>query len=167
MLRVHTDVFVKVYWYSINSVTTMVVTHCPRTLTYVSNTNPYLKASLQPDICSDEDIQVIKISTPNLEFIHLCHIYNETPRYDHSQPYTIERKLKHITLPPRTILAGDFNAHHMWWNSRAHRSLRHETLIQILEEGDYDLINEEDTPKYHYSNGSVTTMVVTELIVYQ
>ena len=35
-------------------------THCPRTLTYVSTTNLYLKASLQPDICSDEDIQVIK-----------------------------------------------------------------------------------------------------------
>ena len=26
MLRVHTDIFMKVYWYSINSVTTMVVT---------------------------------------------------------------------------------------------------------------------------------------------
>ena len=42
----------------------------------------------------------------------------------------------------------------MWWNSRARRSLRHETLIQILEEGDYDLIKEEDIPTYHYSNGS-------------
>ena len=28
MLRVHTDVFMTVYWYSINSVTTMVVTTC-------------------------------------------------------------------------------------------------------------------------------------------
>ena len=26
MLRVHTDVFMKAYWYSINSITTMVVT---------------------------------------------------------------------------------------------------------------------------------------------
>ena len=129
-------------------------THCPRTLTYVSNTNPFLKASLQPDICSNENIQVIKISTPNLEPIHLFNIYNGTPRYDRSLPYTIERKLKNTTLPPRTILAGDFNAHHMWWNSRARRFLRHETLIQIFEEGDYDLINEEDTPTYHYSNGS-------------
>ena len=129
-------------------------THCPRTLTYVSNTNPYLKASLQPDICGDEDIQVIRLSTPNLEPIHLFNIYNETPCYDRSLPYTIERKLKNITLPSRTILAGDFNAHHMWSNSRTRRSLRHETLIEILEEGDYDLINEEDTPTYHYSNGS-------------
>ena len=30
MLRVHADVFMKVYWYSINSVTTMVVTLCRR-----------------------------------------------------------------------------------------------------------------------------------------
>ena len=131
-------------------------THCPRTLTYVSKTNPYLKASLQPDICSDKDIQVIKISTPNLEPIFLFNIYNETPRYDCSQPYTVERRHKNIPLPPRTILAGDFNAHHMWWNSQGRRSLIHETLIQILEEleGDFDLINEEDTPTYHYSNGS-------------
>ena len=49
-------------------------THCPRTLTYVSNTTPYLKAALQPDICSDEDIQVIKISTPNLEPVYLINI---------------------------------------------------------------------------------------------
>ena len=108
-------------------------THCARTLTYVSDTNPYLKASLQPDICSDEDIQVIKISTPNLEPIHLFNIYNETLGYDRSLPYTIESTLKNIPLPPRTILAGDFNAHHIWWKSRAHRSLRHETFIQILD----------------------------------
>ena len=91
-------------------------THCPRTLTYVSTTNPYLKASLQPDICSDENIQVIKISTPSIDPIYLFNIYNETPRYDRSKPYTVERKLKDTTLPLRTILAGDFNAHHMWWN---------------------------------------------------
>ena len=29
LMRVHTDVFMKVYWYSVNSVTTMVVTQVP------------------------------------------------------------------------------------------------------------------------------------------
>ena len=81
-------------------------THSPHTLTFVSNTNPYLKAFLQPDICSDEDIQVIKISTPNLEPIHLFNIYNETPRYDRSLPYTIERKLNNITLPQEQSSQG-------------------------------------------------------------
>src|SRR5205807_3382592 len=79
-------------------------------------TNPYLKASLQPNICNDEDIQVIQISTPNIEPIFLFNIYNETPPHDRTLPYTVERTLKHITLPERTILAGDFNAHHLWWN---------------------------------------------------
>src|SRR5437588_5329827 len=69
-------------------------------------------------------------------------------------PYTVERVLKYNTLPERTILSGNFNAHHLWWNWKARRALRHETLINILENGDFDLINEEDTPNYHDSNGS-------------
>src|SRR5437588_12992422 len=129
-------------------------THRPRTLTYVSNTNPYLKASLQPNICNDEDIQVIQISTPNIEPIFLFNIYNESPPHDRTLPYTVERVLKKLTLPERMILAGDFNAHHLWWNSKARRTIRHETLINILERGDFDLINEEDIPTYHYANGS-------------
>ena len=129
-------------------------THCPRTLTYISITNPHLKASLQPNICSDEDIQVIKISNPSIEPIFLFNIYNETPRYDRSLPYTVDRVLKQIPLPERTILAGDFNAHHLWWNSQARRAIRHHTLIEILEKGDFDLINEEDTPTYHYAEVS-------------
>src|SRR5437588_4175446 len=125
-------------------------THRSRTLTYVSSTNPYLKGSLQPNICNDEDIQVIQISTPNIELIFLFNIYNESPPHDSTLPYTVERILKHNTLPERTILGGDFNAYHLWWKSKARRALRHETLINILENGDFNLINEEDTPNYHY-----------------
>src|SRR5437588_3463575 len=144
--------------------------HRPSTLTYVSNTNPYLKSSLQPNICNDEDIQVIQISTPNIEPIFLFNIYNESPPNDRTLPYTVKRILKYITLPERTILAGDFNAHHLWWNSKERRALRHETLINILENGDFDLINEEDTPTYHYSNGSsvldltFSTPQITDLV---
>ena len=144
--------------------------HRPRTLTYISNTNPHLKAALQPDICNDEDIQVVKISTPTIEPVFLFNIYNESPPHDRTLPYTVERVLKNITIPARTILAGDFNAHHLWWNSKARRSLRHETLIKILEADDFDLINEEDTPTYHYTNGSsvldlaFSTPAVTPLI---
>src|SRR5436853_4677394 len=99
-------------------------------------------------------MQDIQLSTPKIDPIFLFNIYNESPPRDRTLPYTVERILKHITLPQRTILAGDFNAHHLWWNSKARRSLRHETLIDILESDDFDLINEEDTPTYHYTNGS-------------
>src|SRR5436853_7349319 len=82
-------------------------THRPRTLTYVSCTNPYLKASLQPNICNDEDIQVIQIPTPNIEPILLFNIYNQSPPHDRPLPYTVERPLNNNTLPERSILAGD------------------------------------------------------------
>jgi Endonuclease-reverse transcriptase len=126
----------------------------PRTITFISNTNPFLRGSLQPNLCTDEDIQVLKISTPSIEPIYLFNIYNERPRQNQDQPYTIERVLTHITLPERTILAGDFNAHHPWWNSNTKREIRHQPLISILEKGNFDLINEEDTPTFHYNQGS-------------
>src|SRR5436853_5217868 len=99
-------------------------------------------------------MQDIQLSTPKIDPIFLFNIYNESPPRDRTLPYTVERILKYITLTERTIMAGDFNAHHLWWNSKARRALRHETLINILEHVDFDLINEEDTPTYHYSNGS-------------
>jgi hypothetical protein len=91
--------------------------HCPRMITFYSKTNQHLQISLQPNICNDEDIQVLKISTPTIDPIYLFNIYNETPRYNRKLPYTVERKLQRTNLLERTIPAGDFNAHQLWWNS--------------------------------------------------
>jgi hypothetical protein len=44
---------------------------------------------------------------------------------------------------------GDFNAHHLWWNLKAKFNLRQKNLITILEQNDFDLLNEEDMPTYH------------------
>jgi hypothetical protein len=128
--------------------------HCPRTITFYSKTNQHLETSLQLNICNDEDIQVLKISTPTIDPIYLFNIYNETPRYNRKLPYTVKRNLQHVNLPERSILAGDFNSHHLWWNSKAKRNIQHEKLITLLEQNDFDLLNEEDTPTYHYNNGS-------------
>ena len=46
MLRVHTDVFMKVYWYSISSVTTMVVTLPPSPIRSVSDREDSIYLSL-------------------------------------------------------------------------------------------------------------------------
>ena len=128
--------------------------HCPRTATYITKTNPHLKVNLQTDLCNDEDIQILSITTPSIETLYLFNIYNEKPRYNPTSPYTLDRILKKTNIPARSILAGDFNAHHPWWNSATRRSICHETLLQITEEGNFDLLNEEDTPTYHYAHGS-------------
>jgi hypothetical protein len=93
--------------------------HCPQTITFYSKTNQPLKFSLQPNICNDEDIPVLKISTPTIDPIYLFNIYKETPQYNRKLPYTVERKLQHANLPERMILTGNFNSHHLWWNSKA------------------------------------------------
>jgi hypothetical protein len=48
--------------------------HCPQTITFYSKTNQYLQTSLQPNICHNEDIQVLKISTSTIDPIYLFSI---------------------------------------------------------------------------------------------
>ena len=91
--------------------------HCPRTATYITKTNPHIHVSLRTDLCNDEDIQILAVSTPSIATLYLFNIYNEKPRYDQTLPYTLDRTLKNIDIPERSILAGEFNAHHPWWNS--------------------------------------------------
>src|SRR6266849_4976284 len=72
--------------------------HYPRTATYITKTNPHLKVNLRTDLCNDEDIQVLAITTPSIETLSLFNIYNEKPRHELALPYTLDRILKHIDL---------------------------------------------------------------------
>jgi hypothetical protein len=52
--------------------------HWSRRITFYPKNNLYQQISLQSNICSDEDIQVLKVSTPTRDPIYLFNIYNET-----------------------------------------------------------------------------------------
>ena len=86
--------------------------HCPRTATYITKTNPHIHVNLRTDLCNDEDIQILAISNTSITTLYLFNIYNEKPRYDQTLPYTIDRNLRNIDIPARSIFAGDFNAPH-------------------------------------------------------
>ena len=91
MLRVHTDVFMKVYWYSINSVTTMVITLPPSPLRSVSDREDSIYLSLP---CGPSDAwgtwsdSPLAPSPPFLQGLHTVPNYflpaHSLPR----QPYT-------------------------------------------------------------------------------
>jgi len=123
----------------------------PRTITFISKTNPHLTCNLQNNMCRDEDIQILKINTATIETLYLFNIYNERPRNNRDLPYTIERTLSQIELPKRTILAGDFNAHHPWWNSNTNRMIRHQPLISIAS------ATTNSSKKIFENNSSTTT----------
>jgi hypothetical protein len=88
--------------------------HCPQKITFSLKTNQHLQISLQPNICNDEDIQVLNISTPTIDPIYPFNIYNQSPQYNRKLLYTVERKLQHIILQERIFFTGDYNANHLW-----------------------------------------------------
>src|SRR5690606_11475446 len=62
------------------------------------------------------------------------------------------------TLPPRTIVTGDFNAHHPWWNSsRPPRNA--DSVIAFTKRLSLDLLNIPDTPTYVLRNGKGTSVL--------
>src|SRR2546423_6438093 len=72
------------------------------------------------DICSDTDILIIDINdsmNPNVEVIQLINVYNEKSLAENSNEWIVKRSLKNIIPHLNTIICGDFNSHHSWWNS--------------------------------------------------
>jgi hypothetical protein len=53
----------------------------------------------------------------------------------------------------RTLVCGDFNAYHHWWNSeRAAGHINTEVLISWLERNTFELINIPDVPTFYRAN---------------
>ena len=118
----------------------------PRVATFVSKTHPHLKVSTRPDLFNDPYLQVMEVSAPGIQPFLLFNIYNE--RYADTQQYTIERLLRDYQFTSSTIIAGDMNAHHYWWNSKIKEERHANTLVTKMEESNYYLINEPDIPTF-------------------
>ena len=63
-----------------------------------------------------------------------------------SSSYTIKRSLQDLQLSKETLIVGDFNAHHSWWNSSITNSIRADSLISWLNRYSCELINKFDIP---------------------
>src|SRR5439155_13329268 len=87
---------------------------------------------LRLDICLDNDILIIDITDKTGSFsetIQLINIYNEKSLKEDCNEYTMQRKLHQITPYKNTILCGDLNAHHSWWNSNIITAKNAEKLV--------------------------------------
>ena len=114
----------------------------PRTLVYVSKAFRPL-ASLVISSPKDPDLLAIDIIEGNAK-IQLLNVYNEADQAGVG-PKTLERCLFHQVLSPHTILLGDFNIHHPWWDPLAKKSPGADQLIEWLEQQDLHLINSPGT----------------------
>ncbi len=117
--------------------------HRQRVITFVSKAFQFSVTS-RSDLCSDTYIQILNISGTNIENFSILNVYNEKSQKSNSYKYTVERKLTTIELTQNSLVCGDFNAHHQWWNSRITSSIRANSLIEWLNKYKCELINTSD-----------------------
>ena len=119
---------------------------------------------LRSDICTDNDILIIDIIDKTNKFtdtIQLINIYNEKSLKENCNEYTVQRKLHQITPHKNTILCGDLNAHHSWWNSNITTSKNAENLVNWLDKYNFELLNKPDLQTCFRLNTSVINLTFT------
>jgi endonuclease/exonuclease/phosphatase (EEP) superfamily protein YafD len=111
----------------------------PRTLAYASKGYKPI-VSLSPNSPQDPDLLVIDIKTKTSK-LQVLNIYNEKDQAKEG-PRTLERCLFHRELEPNSILLGDFNTHHPWWDPLARKSANADKLVEWIEEKGLELANQ-------------------------
>ena len=130
-------------------------------MAYITSTYPGLTATARPDFSNDSDLPIIDISSPRMPTTYVYNIYNESRQDPTNLQHTIERKLIHNTPQPQTVLTGDMNAHHPWWNT-TRKPQRGNNLVAWAEMNDVILLNEPDIRTY--MSRSHNTQSVLDLI---
>ena len=100
-----------------------------------------LKITFKFDISNDSNFQILHITDIDIDDCMIINIYNEKNQLSTSNEYTIERSLTKIELSTNSIICGDFNAHHAWWNFRIFSSIRANFLVDWLTKNQCELMN--------------------------
>jgi len=116
----------------------------PRVITYIRK-SAQIQFNPRYDICNDSDLQIIDILGIPEPFL-IYNIYNEKELGAENRLFTIDRLLLHQTMDKPTLLVGDFNLHHTWWNPSTEPTRLHKSsnLVKWLKSNKADLINEID-----------------------
>ena len=108
----------------------------PRVLTYVRRLLG-LQVNARFDLALDPDFQAIEVAASE-PFIAV-NIYNQKAKPPAIGPYTLDRLFQRQELLQKlrqrpSLLVGDFNLHHTWWNATAQPSSRANKLVTWLVE---------------------------------
>jgi hypothetical protein len=122
----------------------------PRVAIFALKATPY-SYTARPDIVNDPDLLILQISGASIGSFQLINLYTEKG-LGVNRDWTIKRSLQDIKPDKRTIICGDFNAHHSWWNSTISSPIRTIELIPWLERYSFELKNIEDQATFLRSN---------------
>jgi hypothetical protein len=81
----------------------------------------------------------------------ICRIYNEADQMGNNTS-TLTRCLYNQQVDTSSVLLGDFNTHHPWWDPLAQKSQRAEELVEWLEQQNLSLHNTPGTGTFYRPN---------------
>src|ERR1700691_3452145 len=119
----------------------------PRTLFYIQRNLEANLASISPQ---DPDCTILNIFDLNTQLIN---IYNATHPNIPNSIETIQRSsIIPTSLFSKTILLGDFNTHHPWWDPLAPQSPNASFLIELIEKHSLALLNSPGEGTFYRPN---------------
>src|SRR6266498_5365777 len=104
------------------------------------------------DLCKDGNIIILDILNSEIPDLQIMNIYNEKSLKENYNDWTLNRILPHIKPQKYSIICGDFNAHHSWWNLNISKSIRANELVQWLNQHQFELLNEPDISTFYRQN---------------
>lgn len=130
----------------------------PRVVSYVRKDaglrcqQRFLPGSLE---LAARDILALEISSPSGRSVTVINVYNAPPGSDGAgEAARLLGGLSPGALPRRTLLAGDFNLHHEWWQPSfsGRPSPGAEPFVDWLSTHQYQLVSEPDTSTHDRGN---------------
>lgn len=88
----------------------------------------------------DPDLLVLDLRLSLSSKLSLYNVYNERDQGG-SGHFTLNRVIYPISLAPKSVIAGDFNIHHPWWDPLAPKSANAEELVNWIETSKLELLN--------------------------
>src|SRR6266536_1811721 len=104
------------------------------------------------DLYKDNDIIILDILNSEIPDFQIMNVYNEKSLKENCNDWTLNRILPHIKPQKYSIICGDFNAHHSWWNLDVSNSIRANELVQWLNQHQFELLNEPDISIFYRRN---------------
>ena len=133
----------------------------PRTLAYISRSLQYT-VSLALESPLDPDCLVLDI-LEGTQKIQIVNIYNEKDQSGLG-PKTVDRTLYPSTLYYNSIVLGDFNTHHPWWDPLAYTCSGADKLVEWFEANDLTLLNTPGTGTFFRPNLQRETVLDLTLV---
>ena len=119
----------------------------PRTLVYIAR-ELSSRVTLNPTTLHDPDLLVVDVLVGKSK-TQLVNVYNEADQSGLG-PSTLSRCLYDRQLAPRSIVLGDFNTHHPWWDPLATTASAGATeLVDWLEQQQLALLNTPGVGTFH------------------